>query len=118
MRAGITRAVETGRAIEGIHAQARIVAQRRQAGGARGMARFQDRVFDETQAGLVGIGHAELRLRAQIECEAVEQFAQLDQFASIAAGQYERAHAFGSDPFCPDAFCADARNCSRSQRLP
>src|SRR5690606_3914757 len=74
-------------AAERIHAQARVVTQRRQAGGACGVARLDQGILDERQPGFLGLPYAELRLRAQNVAVALEQFAQLRELARVAAGQ-------------------------------
>src|SRR5690606_411314 len=86
---GIACGIQAGRAVEGVHAQARIVAQRRKAGGLRRVAGLQQGVLDEAEPGLVDIPDAELRLRAQPEARLAEQLAQFDQLAGVAAGQHQ-----------------------------
>ncbi len=94
MGAGIARRIQPRRAVQRVHAQAGIVRQRRQAGGARGMACFQDRVLDERGASLFGIGESEFGLRMQREA-GTQQLPQLHQLAGVAAGQHQ-PHACAS----------------------
>ena len=100
--ARVARAVQTRRAVQRIDAQTGIVGQRRQAGGARGVTRLEDRVLDERQSSFLGILDAEFGLRVQIDAGIAEQIAQFGEFSRIAAGQHQ-FHRFNS---------------SRSQRLP
>ena len=62
MRAGVTRRVQPGRPVQGVHADAGVVGERRHAGGTRRMARLDQGILDEGQAGLVGVAHTELCL--------------------------------------------------------
>ncbi len=85
--AGIARRIQSQRAAERVHAQARVVGQRRQAGDPCGVARLQQRVLDKGQSGFLDVGHAQIRLRDQFGAGAVKQRAQLGELAGIAAGQ-------------------------------
>src|SRR5690606_11766399 len=88
--AAVACRIQAGCAIERVHAQPRIVRQRRQAGGAAGVARLEDRVLDEAQAGLFGVLDAELVLGADLETAAGEQRPEFLQLACVARGEHER----------------------------
>ncbi|MNS95656.1 hypothetical protein D3C72_1299240 [compost metagenome] len=85
---GIARRVDARRAAEEIHRQARIVGQGRQAGNACGVARLEDGVLDERQAGFFRLDLAELADRAQLHGRA-EHGLEFLEFAGVMAGQYE-----------------------------
>ena len=110
--ARVARAVQTRRAVQRIDAQTGIVGQRRQAGGARGVTRLEDRVLDERQSSFLGILDAEFGLRVQIDTGIAEQIAQFRELSRIAAGQHQFHGASANDASSKDA------SSSRSQRLP
>ncbi len=91
--AGVTRGVQARRAIECVDADAGIIAERRQARRACGMARLDQRVLDEAQPGLVGVGDAEIALRDQFDARIGEHCADLAELARIAARKNDTAHA-------------------------
>ena len=67
MRAGVTRRVQAGRAIERVDAYAGIIRQGRIARGSRGGERLDRRVFLEGRAGFGGLRQAELAGRGELD---------------------------------------------------
>ena len=64
---GIHRIARTGGAIERVDADTRVVAERRQAAAARGMARLEDRILDEGQSGLIHLRNVKCALRNYLD---------------------------------------------------
>ena len=54
---------------QGVHAQAGVIGERRQAGQPRGVAGFLERVFNEGAVWLFGFRYAQLPLRDQFPAE-------------------------------------------------
>src|SRR4051812_41650514 len=82
--AGVVGRMHAGRAAERVDAQARIVGERRQAGGTAGMARLRQRVFKERLKGLVRLAYAELALRHDLDRERRQQRAYFADLSRIA----------------------------------
>ena len=114
MAAGVARGVQARCAAERVHAQARVVAERGQARGLRGMARLQQRVLDEGQPRFVDIAHAEFRLRVQCIAGIGEQLAQLDELAGVAARKHQalRGEIVHRDQSAASASRCAANNCA------
>src|SRR5581483_2924458 len=91
--AAVAGRIQARRTMQVRHAQAGIVGECRQSGLLRGMARLEQRVFDEGEAGFLGVFHAQLGLRNHFERTVGEQLVEFGKFAAVAAGQDDALHA-------------------------
>ena len=86
-RTGIAGRVDAGRAAQCIDLQPRVVGDGRQSAVTRRVARLEDGVLDEGQAGLLGLGDAVLALRADMDPGLGQQAFDLTDLAGVVAGQ-------------------------------
>ena len=96
---GVARRVDARRPAQGVHRQAGVVGQRRQAAHTRRVAGLEDGVLDERQAGFLRLDRGELADRAHAHVGA-EHGLQFLEFAGIVAGQHqfaEEAHRSGKN---------------------
>ncbi len=56
------------------------------------MSGLDQRILDEREAGFIGVVDAELALRDQFDACVREHFANLDQFAGVAARENDALH--------------------------
>jgi len=77
-------------------AQAGIVGERRQAGGATGVARLGERVLEERIVRLFRFRDAELRLGNDLKVKRRKQFADFADLARVAGGQHQPFHRWYS----------------------
>src|SRR6185312_589546 len=89
MHAGVAGRVEARCAVERIHAQTRIVAERGQSRKSRGVARLEQRIFHKCTRGFLCVGDAKRGLRDEFDVEVGENFTHLAQLAGVAAGEDE-----------------------------
>ncbi len=89
MLARIARRPQSGCAVQGIHANAGIIAHCGQAGDPRGVACLEDRVLDKCRAGFLDIDNAKLALGDEFNVEAGEDFPHLHELAAVAAGEHQ-----------------------------
>ncbi|MNR00531.1 hypothetical protein D3C85_1163050 [compost metagenome] len=92
---GVARRADARGAAEGVHRQARVVGQRRQAGHPCGVAGLEDGVLDEAQAGFLRLVAAELGHRAHAHGVA-QHGLQFLELAGVVAGQYQFGQGFHS----------------------
>src|SRR5690349_141767 len=85
--ARVIRGVHTRLAAERIDAEARVVGERGEAGGAAGVARLGERVLEEGGVRLVGLGDAELSLRGELD--RGKDGTDLPQLAAVPRGEHE-----------------------------
>ncbi|MNT15699.1 hypothetical protein D3C72_1507680 [compost metagenome] len=93
---GVARRIHPGRAVQRGHAQSGIVGQRRQPGQAAGMARLGQRVLDEGDVRLFGLGHAQFALGHQFDAQGREQGGKLAQLAGVVGRQDDTAQGIGN----------------------
>ena len=79
--------------VERRDANSRVIGKRRKPRAAAGVARFGERVLDETAMRLLGIGHTEIRLRDDFHSERREERLDFTQLAGIRRGKDEFFHA-------------------------
>src|SRR3546814_200871 len=78
--------VQPWRAAERVHAQARVVGQRRQPGDKRRVAGLEQGVLDEAQAGFLDVPDAEFALSDAVDACLTEQLPEFGELAGVAAG--------------------------------
>ena len=81
--------VHARQAAKGVHAHARIVSQRGQAGVLRGKAGLGQRVLDKGAEGLFGLAHAQVALAHQFHAQRGKHGLQLGELALVVGCQYE-----------------------------
>src|SRR5690606_30414003 len=107
---GVACRVDARRAAEGVDRQAGIVGQCRQAGDTGGIARLENGVLDERQAGLLRFHRGEFTDRAYPH-GATEHGLQFLEFAGVVAGEYEfceRHHSSGNTSWLKVKLCGAA----------
>ena len=107
---GIARRVDARRAAEEVHGQAGVVGQRRQAGDASGIARLEDGVLDERQAGFLRLDAGEFADRAHAHMLA-EHGLEFLELAGVVAGEYEffeQHHSSGKTSWLKVRVCGAA----------
>jgi hypothetical protein len=77
-----------------MHAQTRIIGQRRQAGFPAGMPRLGERIFHKGDVGLFGLFHTKLSLRNHPYVGLGEDGGELLELARIIGSQYHFSHFF------------------------
>ena len=90
--AGIARGMHAGLAAERKRAYAGVVRQRRQSGDLRHMARFCQRIFDESEMRLLRVGDAQPGLGQHLAAQRLEHGPDFAQLAGVAAGDDELFH--------------------------
>ena len=90
--AGVARGKHSGPAVQNIHANSRIVGERRQPATSAGMARLAERIFHEIRVRLVRLGNIKSRLRHNFDTERGKQLSNLAQLAGVVAGNYKFFH--------------------------
>src|SRR5438094_874639 len=86
---GVAGRAHSGLAGEGLDAQSRVIAKRRQARGPARVPRLGERILEKSGVRLSGLADAELRLRYELDIQRREQRPDLPQLAGIAARQDE-----------------------------
>ena len=80
---GVVGGVHPGQTTKGIHAQACVVGQRRQAGVRAGKARLGQGVFNKGTVRLFGLAHAQVGLAHQLDAQGHQHGLQLGKFAAV-----------------------------------
>ena len=93
VRAGIAGREDARRAGQIIHCQARVVGDRRQAGGVGRMTGLDQGIVDKGDASFLGIVHVELGLGDRLDIQRGQQRGQLGDLAGVSRGHHPlRAH--------------------------
>src|SRR5204863_4152503 len=84
------------RAGKHVDAEARVVGDRRAAGGARGMTRLGERVLDEGDVRLLRLVDGQRALGDELDAERREQLGQLGELAGVVGGEDQPHTVTGS----------------------
>lgn len=87
-RAGVARRVNTRRALQRIDCKPRVISDRSQARQLGSVVSLDQRVLDKVRASLIGIFNVEIRLRHNLDVEALENAGNFLQLAGVAAGHH------------------------------
>ncbi|MNN21699.1 hypothetical protein D3C81_1350300 [compost metagenome] len=107
---GVARGVDARRAAEEVHGEPGVIGQRRQAGHPRGVARLEDGVLDEGQAGFFRLHVAEFADGAHVHMLA-EHGLQFLEFAGVVTGQHQ---LFELDHSSGKISCMNSKLCGAS----
>ena len=84
--------MHAGRAVQGVDADAGVVGKRRQPRVLARVTRLGECVLDKREMRLVGLGHAERRLRDDLDVERREDGADLVQLADVVGSDDDFVH--------------------------